>query len=144
MNDDIQAIINLVYSYAELFDAGDFDGAVALFAHATVTVAGSDFEARGPRVRTLLTDMVQLYNGVPSTKHIVTNLIVEIEPDGLNATARSYYVALQARPNFPLQPILAGRWHDKLAKVDGRWRLVDRVIYSDLMGDISHHITGSE
>jgi 3-phenylpropionate/cinnamic acid dioxygenase small subunit len=140
MNDDIQAINNLVFSYAELFDAGDFDGAVALFAHAMVTVAGSDFEARGPLVRSLLTDMVQLYEGVPSTKHIVANVIVEIEPDGLNASARSYYVALQARPNFPLQPILAGRWHDTLEKADGRWRFVTRVIHSDLMGDISNHL----
>jgi 3-phenylpropionate/cinnamic acid dioxygenase small subunit len=140
MSNDVQAISNLVFSYAEFFDAGDFDSAVRLFARATVSVAGSDFQLRGPAVRSLLTDMVQLYDGVPSTKHIVANVIVEIEPDGISASARSYYVALQARPNLPLQPILAGRWHDKLEKVDGQWRFVDRVIYSDLMGDISHHL----
>jgi SnoaL-like domain len=140
MNDDVQAINNLVLSYAELFDVGDFDGTVGLFAHAAVSVAGSDFQARGPAVRSLLTDVVQLHDGVPRTKHIVANVIVEIEPDGLSASARSYYVALQARPDLPLQPILAGRWHDKLEKVDGRWRFVDRIIHNDLMGDISHHI----
>ena len=144
MNDDIQAITNLVFSYAELFDMGDFDRAVELFAHAAVTVAGSDFNACGASVRSLLTGMVQLYEGVPSTKHIVANVIVEIDPDGLNASARSYYVALQARPKFPLQPILAGRWHDKLEKADGHWRFVNRVIYSDLMGDISNHLVGNQ
>jgi hypothetical protein len=144
VNDDAQAINNLVFSYAELLDGGDFDSAVGLFAHATVSVAGSDFQVRGPAVRSLLTDLVQLHDGIPSTKHIVTNVIVEIAPDGFSASARSYYVALQARPDLPLQPILAGRWHDKLEKLDGRWRFVDRVIYSDLVGDISHHIMGSQ
>jgi SnoaL-like domain len=113
MNDDVQAINNLVFSYAELFDLDDFDSAVGLFAHAAVSVAGCYFQARGPAVRSLLTDMVQLHDGVPSTKHIVANVIVEIEPDGFSASARSYYVALQAHPDLPLQPILAGRWHDK-------------------------------
>jgi SnoaL-like domain len=140
MNDDVRAINNLVFSYAELFDLGDFDSAIGLFEHAAVSVAGWDFQARGPAVRSLLTETVRLHDGVPSTKHIVANVIVEIEPDGLSASARSYYVALQARPDLPLQPILAGRWHDKLEKVDGRWRFVDRVIHGDLMGDISHHI----
>ena len=31
MIDDVQAVKNLVYSYAELFDAGDFERAVGLF-----------------------------------------------------------------------------------------------------------------
>jgi hypothetical protein len=140
MNDDLQAINNLIFSYVELFDLGDFDGAVGLFAQATVTVAGSDFEFRGPSVRSLLTDMVQLYEGIPSTKHIVANVIVEMDPDGVTASARSYYLALQARPDFPLQPILAGRWHDTLEKADGRWRFATRVIHNDLMGDISRHL----
>jgi 3-phenylpropionate/cinnamic acid dioxygenase small subunit len=137
---DIQAINNLVYSYAELFDTGDFDSAVGLFTHAMVTVAGSDLELRGPSVRSLLTDMVRLYDGIPSTKHMVTNVIVEIEPGGLKAAARSYYVALQARPGFALQPILAGRWHDTLEKADGAWRFVTRVIHADLMGEIGNHL----
>jgi SnoaL-like protein len=144
MNDDIQAIKNLIFFYAESFDAGNFDGAVSLFAQATVTVAGSDFEVRGPSVRSLLTDMVRLYAGIPSTKHIVANVIVEIDPDGLSATARSYYTALQGLSDFPLQPILAGRWHDRFAKIDGQWRFVDRLIYSDLVGDISRHLKGAQ
>jgi 3-phenylpropionate/cinnamic acid dioxygenase small subunit len=141
---DIQAITKLVYSYAELFDIGDFDSAVALFENATISVGGADFEVSGTGVRSLLTDLVQLHDGIPATKHIVANLMIDIEPDEVTASARSYYVALQARPDFPLQPILAGRWHDKFEKFDGEWRFVNRVIYSDLMGDITHHIIGSQ
>ena len=141
MVDDVQAIKNLVYRYAEAFDAGDFDSAVGLFAHARVRVSGADEDFRGDAVRSLLTGMVQLYDGIPRTKHITTNVVVEIDCGGLDAIARSYFVALQALSDFPLQPILAGCWHDRLTKVGGQWRFVERVIHADLFGDISRHLT---
>ena len=144
MTDDVQAIKNLVYSYAEFLDLGDFDSLRALFADAVVSMPGSDREFRGAdAVRSLIEQTVQLYDGIPRTKHVVTNLIVEIDPDGVAAVARSYYTALQAHPDVPLQPILAGRWHDRLEKVDGRWRFAKRMIYNDLMGNISAHLTGA-
>ena len=93
-------------------------------------------------IRRLIVDAVHLYDGVPSTKHLVTNLVVEIDDAGTSATARSYYTALQARPELPLQPIIAGRWHDRLEKDGDQWWLVERVIYADLFGDLSHHIKG--
>ena len=58
------------------------------------------------------------------------------------ARSRSYYTALQARPEVPLQPIIAGRWHDRLEKDGDQWWLVERVIYADLFGDLTHHIKG--
>src|SRR5262249_28457768 len=78
----------------------------------------------------------------PSTKHLVTNLIVEIDDDRRAATARSYYTALQARPSLPLQPILSGRFHDRLERDGKSWHIVERVIYCDLVGDVRFHITG--
>ena len=47
---------------------------------------------------------------------------------------------LQARPDLPLQVIIAGRYHDAFAEVDGAWRFTDRLIFSDLVGDLSHHL----
>ena len=47
---------------------------------------------------------------------------------------------LQARPDLPLQMIIAGRYHDAFARVDGAWRFTDRLIFSDLVGDLSHHL----
>jgi 3-phenylpropionate/cinnamic acid dioxygenase small subunit len=141
--DDVQAIKNLVYSYAEAFDTGDFATAVALFEHALVRVPAADQTFHGEAARALLTDSVQLYEGLPRTKHLTTNLVVELDEDGRTAAARSYFVALQALPELPLQPILAGRWHDRLAKVDGSWRFEERVIHADLIGDISRHIGGT-
>ena len=143
MTDDAQDITNLVYSYAELLDTGRIDGLGALFEDAVVRMAGSDHALRGAAaVRSLIEGTVQLYDGIPRTKHLITNLMIEFSNDGKSATARSYYTALQAHPDLPLQPILAGRWHDTFERIEGRWRFVDRLIYTDLVGDVSCHLKG--
>jgi 3-phenylpropionate/cinnamic acid dioxygenase small subunit len=143
MTDDVQAITNIVYSYAELLDLGDIDGLAKLFTKATVRTHRSAQELRGAdAVKQLIQRSVHLYDGIPSTKHVVTNLIVEITDNRRSATARSYYTAFQARPELPLQPIIAGRWRDRLERDDDGWQIVERVIHTDLMGDLSFHIKG--
>jgi hypothetical protein len=49
-------------------------------------------------------------------------------------------MVLQATDDLPLQPIIAGRYHDRFELVDGQWRYCERVIHSDLRGDMSAHI----
>ena len=67
---------------------------------------------------------------------MVTNLV---ELRGVDrAVARSYFTVFQAPPDFPLQPIVIGRYHDAFARVDGAWRFADRL--SDLIGDLSRHL----
>jgi 3-phenylpropionate/cinnamic acid dioxygenase small subunit len=95
--DDIQAIKNLLYSYADLLDTGNFDAFAALFEYATVHISGFDVEYTGSKaVRTLIADPVQCYEGIPSTKHVVTNVTIDLNADGSTATVRSYYTAYQA------------------------------------------------
>jgi hypothetical protein len=143
MTDDVQAIKNIVSSYAELLDLGDIDGLAKLFTKATVRTHGSDQELRGAdAVKQLIEHSVHLYEGIPSTKHVVTNMLVEITDDRRSATVRSYYTALQARPELPLQPMIAGRWHDRFERVGDSWHIVERVIYIDLVGELRFHITG--
>jgi 3-phenylpropionate/cinnamic acid dioxygenase small subunit len=143
MTDDVQTITNLVHSYAELLDTGDIDGLAQLFADATLRTHGAPDALQGAAaVHQLIEGSVQLYDGIPSTKHVVTNLIVEVDDDRSSAAARSYYTAFQARPELPLQPILAGRWHDRFEQDDDGWRFVDRLIYTDLVGDLRFHIKG--
>jgi 3-phenylpropionate/cinnamic acid dioxygenase small subunit len=70
---------------------------------------------------------------------VITNLVVEIEaPD--RARARSSFTVFQARPDFPLQAVICGRYHDALERVDGAWRFADRLILPDLIGDLSRHL----
>ncbi len=140
---DVEAITSVVCSYAEMLDAGDFEGLHRLFARTAVYTPGAAEPLEGgDAIRRLIDEAVQCYDGVPSTKHLVTNYIVEIDDDGTSATARSYYTALQARPELPLQPIITGRWHDRLVKDGDQWWIVERVIYADLFGTLAHHIKG--
>ena len=140
---DVQIIANLVHAYPEALDTGDYDKLGALFEHATIRFAGSDREATGASgARALNEESVQLYDGIPRTHHVTSNLAIEIDDDGEHAVARSYWTALQAVSGFALQPILAGRWHDQFARTDGRWHFTERLVHVDLVGDASHHVPG--
>jgi 3-phenylpropionate/cinnamic acid dioxygenase small subunit len=85
---------------------------------------------------------VLLSEGRPSTKHVITNVTVEVAGDGATAHARSYFTVMQARPDLPLQAIICGRYHDTFARAAGGWRFADRLILPDLIGDLSRHLRG--
>ncbi len=136
-------ISKLIFTYAERIDAGDFDGLADLFADAEITSEyGMSWKGRD-EVLALYVDGTRRYedDGTPKTKHVTTNLIVDVDEDAGTATARSYYTVLQAVPGvLPLQPIIAGRYRDRFARVDGRWRFAQRHMLVDLVGDLSQHL----
>jgi 3-phenylpropionate/cinnamic acid dioxygenase small subunit len=136
-------IANLLYRYAECMDSGDFAGAAALFEHARLRVAaGPDGTIDAATVLAIWSSTVTLYpDGTPRTKHVVTNPIIEVDETAGTATCRSYYTVIQQTDDFPLQPIVTGRYHDQFQRVDGRWRYSFRD-YSlvDMVGDVSHHL----
>ncbi len=136
---DVEAITTLIMTYAARLDAGDLDGVAALFAHATWRSPARAEPLRGVEAVRRAYDGVLLYDGIPCTRHVVSNVVVNVEgPE--RATGRSYFTVFQARPDFPLQAIIAGRYHDTFARVDGVWRFADRLILPDLVGDLSRHL----
>jgi 3-phenylpropionate/cinnamic acid dioxygenase small subunit len=140
LTDDVEAIRALIHRYAELIDLGELDAVAALFTHGTWSSPGRGTPLRGAEQVRRAYDGVILYDGIPSTKHVISNVTIEIADDGATATARSYFTVLQARPDLPLQPIIAGRYHDRFERVAGRWRFADRQIIPDLIGDLSRHL----
>ena len=138
MANDRDAIAALVFRYAELLDRGDLAGVANLFADATLRSNRHDVVRRGrDQAFALYRDTVILYDGVPCTQHVITNLVVDLGGD--TASARCQFSVLQARPELPLQVILAGRYHDRFARADGRWRFDDRLILVDLVGKLRWH-----
>jgi len=138
------AVEHIVYGYAERIDLGDFAGVAELFSHATYKGGGPDdpgvFGAAA--VLEILEAMVRRYDdGTPRTKHVTTNLVIDAADDAATATGRSYYTVLQQLDDLPLQPIIAGRYDDRFELLDGTWRLTERVIFCDLIGDLSRHLT---
>ena len=135
-------IERLLHTYAERIDAGDFAGVGALFADGEIRAGEHGPAFRGAdAVRQLYAATVRLHaDGTPRTKHVTTNVIVEIDEAGATATARSYFTVLQQLEDFPLQTIVAGRYHDAFRRVDGTWRFHVRRMHVDLQGDLRRHL----
>jgi len=137
-----RAIENLLYIYAERMDAGDFSAVAALFEGATYGSAGGPMLSGSAELGSVLRAMVQLHDGTPRTKHVTTNVLVEVDENGQGARARSYFTVVQALADFPLQVIVAGRYHDRFVRGESGWRFAERVVWMDLTGDLSRHLVG--
>lgn len=132
-------IENLILLFCDLVDAGDFAAASALFNKATFITPGSSVHG-GPAMEALMRKTLVVYgDGTPNTKHLITNLIVEADDTGASAAARSYVTVLQQTPEFPLQAIVTGTYHDKFALEDGKWHFTERRLFGILQGDLSAH-----
>ncbi len=141
MSDSDRAIENLVYAYAERIDAGDLAGVGELFRNGRIQAApGVVFEG-AEQVKGLYDSATRLYDdGTPRTRHVTTNVAVEVDEDAGTGTARSYYTVFQQTDELPLQPIIAGHYHDTFHRVDGAWWFDTREMFVDLTGDLSHHL----
>ena len=140
---DRDVITNLVYRYAELIDLGDFEGVADLLRHAEVSAEGSDVTYRGyEAVLGMYTTATRRYeDGTPRTKHVTTNLLIELDDEAGTAVGRSYFSVLQAVPGaLALQPVISGRYHDRFERPQEGWRFSARRMIVDLVGDLSHHL----
>lgn len=134
-------IPNLLYLYADLFDAGDFIGAARLFDGGAILAGDARIEGEQAIVG-MWRAMVRLYpDGTPRTRHLTTNPIIKLAADGQTAECRSQWTVLQAVDGLPLQVVATGRYHDRLALSGGQWRFVERrYLKIDLTGDMSAHL----
>jgi 3-phenylpropionate/cinnamic acid dioxygenase small subunit len=138
-----RTIENLIATYAELVDDGDFAGVGILLADATLT-GGAGSVSGGGAIEKMLRDNLIVYeDGTPRTKHVTTNVVIEVDEEAGTAVSRSYFTALQALPDLALQPIVSGRYHDRFERRDGQWRFVERHVRTDLLGDVSRHLRDS-
>ncbi len=137
---DTDAITALVMSYADRIDGGDLDGVAALFEHATWRGDATGQVLHGAAEARRVYDHVVLYDGIPRTKHVITNLVIDIDDGGTTASARCSFTVLQGvMPGEPIQVILCGRYLDRFEKADGGWRFTDRRFAPDLIGDQRRH-----
>ena len=143
MSDAATEIANLLFTYGSLIDSGDFEGIGRIFAHARLADEHGQLDVQGAEnVTALYHRTTRLYpdTGTPKTKHLMTNLIIEVDEEHDSATCRSYFTVLQATETLPLQPIIAGRYEDRFERVDGRWRFAEKKFFTDLAGDLRQHL----
>jgi 3-phenylpropionate/cinnamic acid dioxygenase small subunit len=135
------AVSGLIFTYAERIDAGDLAGVAALFADATYrSVQGGSYRGQAAVLEVLSRAVILHADGTPRTKHVTTNLLIDTDEAAGTAAARSYFTVLQATDRLPLQTIVAGRYHDRFVHGAGGWRFDDRLIFMDLIGDLSQHL----
>lgn len=136
------AVEALILRYAERIDRGDFAGVGELFAEGSIAGPDGTVLARGQaEVQALYERTTRRYeDGTPRTKHVTTNLQIELDEERGEGAARSYFTVLQGLPGFPLQPIVAGRYEDRFARRADRWSFRERRMLVDLVGDVSRHL----
>ncbi len=140
MPSNFQAIENLIATYAERVDDGDFAGVAELLADAIFTGGAGSATGR-PAIEKMLRESLIVYDdGTPRTKHITTNVAIEVDAEAGTAVSRSYFTVLQALPDLALQPIVSGRYQDRFERREGHWRFVERCVRTDLVGDVSRHL----
>lgn len=141
--DSYREIENLIYTYAERVDAGDLEGMARLFSHAEFFGPDGEIAASGAEgFLALQRQAIKMHSGTgtPRTKHVTTNVIIELDESTETATARSYFTVFQSTEELPLQPIIAGRYKDSFERVDGKWRFRRRQSIPEFYGDLSRHL----
>lgn len=129
-------ITELLYRYAELIDAGDFDGVGQLLGRGTfMEVTGASAIAE---LFAATTRRYPEHGNRTRTRHLVLNPIVDV--DGSRATARSTFVVVQNTETVPLQPIVVGRYADAFARDEQGWYFTERRVDVEMVGDVSEHL----
>jgi 3-phenylpropionate/cinnamic acid dioxygenase small subunit len=140
--EDRLAVTELLYRYAELIDAGDFDGVGQLLARATFAGTRSASTSGAEAIAKLFAMTTRRYPdhaNTPRTRHLVLNPIIEIGA-GRTAAARSTFCVVQNTETVPLQPIVVGRYFDTFTCDDDGWYFTARQVDVEMIGDISAHL----
>ena len=139
---DRALVAELLARYAEAIDAGDFDAVGRLLAEATLEDAdGNEICSGASAASALYAATTRRHeDGTPLTAHVITNVIVEgLGPDEVEM--RSRFTVFQATPTLPLQPVVVGRYVDRVARGADGWHFVRRRMIPERWGDVSEHLT---
>ncbi len=134
---EITRLINL---YGFTIDTGDLQGFADLFEHGEWTVEGTEPNIGTQQVLDALSTVRIYEDGTPRTKHVVSNLDLNIDEGDDTAESQCYVTVFQQTDAFPLQPIFCGHYFDSFVRVDGEWRYSRRLIRYMMVGDLSAHL----
>jgi 3-phenylpropionate/cinnamic acid dioxygenase small subunit len=145
-------IRRIILTYNELVDRGDLAGVGNLLDGVRIGGANGRMAPRIPDAdlhsmsaaeieATYRSSMLLDDDGLPHSKHLVTNLDVCFADDRRTAEARYYYTVLHGTKSSPLQPVISGRYQDEFRLDGDSWSLVARREYVDLVGDLSGYLS---
>lgn len=135
------AVTELLYHYAELIDAGDFDGVGELLSRARFGGPASGSVTGAAAIAKIFASTTRRFpdhGNTPRTRHLVLNPIVTI--DGTTAAARSTFCVVQQTDAVALQPIVVGRYEDAFGCDRDGWYFTERTVDVQMVGDVSDHL----
>jgi 3-phenylpropionate/cinnamic acid dioxygenase small subunit len=136
-------IERLLFRYCRAMDDGRFDDFARLFENGTwyfdeaTQMTGSD------EVRAWLEDSIVLYNGVPGTRHTVSNIVTDVDLEEGTASSRSYVIVFQTIPGSAPHVMFQGAYDDTLVLGPGGWRFAERRLTCDGLADMTVHLKGA-
>jgi hypothetical protein len=141
---DLEEIRRVVLAYPAMIDRGDIEGVANLFEGIKMCSMDASEEdvptLSADDVRGMYAGVILYEDGLPHTKHVITNIDIRFSEDGRTAISRSHYSVLQGLPDFPLQMIITGRYEDTFVFNGEAWKLRVRREAADIVGDLSRHV----
>jgi uncharacterized protein (TIGR02246 family) len=123
---DVEEIRQLLARYCHAGDSLDSDAFADCFTDDAVIIANGVRSVGQDAVRASVEAMRPVYAATP-LRHVTVNIVIDI--DGDEAQASSYYMLFLTGADPRVLAI--GTYRDRLRRVDGRWRLSERVATSD-------------
>ena len=137
-------ITRLLFAYCTGIDTGRLDDTAQLFAKGTWYLNPDSPLSGADEVARFLHDSVILYDGVPATRHVVTNIRIDLADDRRSASADSYVIVYQSLPGAAPAVMFQGAYDDTFAHDGTAWHFDVRRICTDGTGDMSAHLRGAQ
>ena len=125
--EDHEEIRQLIARYCHHVDKHEASEWAALFSEDGILDAGV-MKTQGTEALRDFVEGMRSNPQIPPMRHIVTNVVIDVQGD--EATSQSYILVL--RPGEVTQIGLTARYDDRLRRIDGHWRFVERRIIPDL------------
>src|SRR3954469_8429950 len=107
---DEKAIARLIYAYCTGIDTGQFDDTARLFEQGAWFLNPQTPFQGAEAVSRFLRENVITYDGVPGTRHVVSNIRTDVADDRASAVSRSYVIVYQTVPGATPQIIFQGAY----------------------------------
>jgi 3-phenylpropionate/cinnamic acid dioxygenase small subunit len=119
-----QAVAEVLIAYCTHLDRMDLDALACLFTEDCDVDYGPEPRLQSHGSEGLRRDLARMWRWA-RTSHHLSNIVVNLAPDGLHAHASSYVIAWHERPDGSTATMM-GQYHDELVNQGGHWRIARR------------------
>lgn len=139
-----EEIVKLINQYSFTIDSGDLEGFAALFEKGEWIFANAE-AVKGKDLKEKVLDKIILYDdGTPRTRHMTTNMDIEIDEALGVATCTRYVFVVQQTEQLPLQVIYSGEYKDEFARNEKeQWYYKRLKIEKPFFGELKNHLTNA-